>query len=353
MKYHLTFFITLYALTAIGQKDSLPKVSFSGYGEFYYSYDFSEPSNHEKPGFLYNHKRHNEISINLMMLKANYSEKDFRANVALMAGNYPQYNLSTEPTWAQFIYEANVGFKLARNKNIWIDIGIMPSHIGFETAIGADCWTLSRSLLAENSPYYETGVKLTYTSNDEKLSLSALILNGWQRIQKPDFLQKLSFGFQASYKPSPKLMLNYSNFIGSARPDSLHSFRHFHNFYLLWEPITNFGITAGLDIGFENVLNQEFNTWYSPVVILKQRTSKKTSVSLRGEYYNDGNELIIETATPNGFRTIGFSSNFDYEINNRAKWRFEGKMYHSRDKIFSDNTNNKNYSLTTSLCLRI
>jgi hypothetical protein len=81
-----------------------------------------------------------------------------------MIGNYAQYNLLTEPTWAQFIYEANVGFKISRKQNVWLDAGIMPSHIGFESAVSADCWTLTRSILAENSPYYETGVKISYTN---------------------------------------------------------------------------------------------------------------------------------------------------------------------------------------------
>lgn len=60
----------------------------------------------------------------------------------------------------------------------------MPSHIGFESAIGKDCWNLTRSILADNSPYYETGIKLGYTSKNEKLYLAGMYLNGWQRIQK-------------------------------------------------------------------------------------------------------------------------------------------------------------------------
>jgi hypothetical protein len=40
----------------------------------------------------------------------------------------------------------------------------MPSHIGFESAIGKDCATLTRSILADNSPYYEAGVKIDITS---------------------------------------------------------------------------------------------------------------------------------------------------------------------------------------------
>ncbi|MFN8337973.1 MAG: outer membrane beta-barrel protein [Saprospiraceae bacterium] len=52
-----------------------------------------------------------------------------------MAERYSQYNLSAELTWAQFIYEVNIGLKSSSKTNIWIDAGMCPSHIGFESAI--------------------------------------------------------------------------------------------------------------------------------------------------------------------------------------------------------------------------
>jgi hypothetical protein len=166
MKFRFLLFLLLIALKIYSQNDSLKKLNFSAYGELYYSYDFSNPYNHEKSNFLYNDKRHNELNANLILLKANYLDKNYRANLGLMAGNYAQYNLSSEPNWAQFIYEANVSVRISKKYSLWLDAGILPSHIGFESAISADCWTLTRSLLAENSPYYETGIKLGYTSKN-------------------------------------------------------------------------------------------------------------------------------------------------------------------------------------------
>lgn len=353
MKYFLLTFLTFQATKSFAQSDTLKKLTFSGYGELYYSYDFSNPHNHEKPNFLYNHKRHNEANANLIFVKANYTDKNVRGNLSLMAGNYPQYNLSSEPTWAQFIYEANFGVKLSKRQNIWLDAGIMPSHIGFESAISADCWTLTRSILAENSPYYETGLKVGYTNKKEDLNISFMVLNGWQRIQKPDFIQKISFGLQVNYKPNEKWALNYSNFIGSDKPDSVKSFRHFHNLYLQYEPTQKFGIIAGFDIGFERTHYSKFNSWYSPVIIIRQRIGKKTAVALRGEYYSDKREILISTGTTNGFQTSGVSSNLDHDINNKVRFRIEGKMYHSKDKIFTKNTSSNNYSLTTNLTIKL
>ncbi len=352
MKNIVFVILIIFIKNAYSQSDLFKKISISGYGEVYYSYDFSNPSNHLKPDFLYNHKRHNELNLNLFYLKTNIIDSQYKVNFALMAGNYAQYNLSTEPTWAQFVYEANIGIKILKKKNVWLEAGIFPSHIGFESAVSADCWTLTRSILAENSPYYESGVKLSYTSKKEKIFISFMYLNGWQKISKEKNMQNPAFGTQFTFKPNSKLSFNYSNFLGSNKPDSLKSIRHFHNFYSIFEPNKKIGFITGFDIGFENLLNSKFREWYSPVMILKHHINKKITHALRAEYYYDKYGIIINTNTTNGFQTSGLSYNFDYNFSENIKLRLEGKTYLSKDKIFDNNKSHNNYSVTSNLSIK-
>ncbi len=326
--------------------------TFSGYGEFYYSFDFANPTNHQKLPFIYNHKRHNELNANLILGSARYSKENIRANIGLMAGNYSQYNLIAEPSWSQSIYEANIGFKISPKHYLWLDAGIMPSHIGFESAISADCWTLTRSILAENSPYYETGLKMSYMNNKENLTLSLLVLNGWQKIVKPDYIQHPSFGFQLNYKVSNILTLNYSNFLGTNKPDSTQSTRFFHNFYAQYAPQKGFGLVAGFDIGTDKYDSNNFGTWFSPILICKYIINKKMALALRGEYYSDKRQILITTDTPNGFQVFGISSNFDFQFNDKMQWRIEGKLMQSKDIIFQNNAAD-NFSITTNLTIRL
>jgi len=204
-----TIYLTLIALfvfqtSIFGQTESKPSITWSGYLETYYVYDFNQPANHERPSFMYNHNRHNEFNLNLGFIKGTYNSANTRANLALMAGTYAQYNLASEPSLLQHVFEANVGVKLSNKQNLWLDAGIMPSHIGFESAISKDCWTLTRSILAENSPYYESGVKITYINADNRWTISGLLLNGWQRIRRPDGNQTLALGTQVQFKPNEK-----------------------------------------------------------------------------------------------------------------------------------------------------
>ncbi|QYS91717.1 outer membrane beta-barrel protein [Flavobacterium covae] len=72
--------------------------------------------------------------------------------------------------------------------------------------------------------------------------------------------------------------------------------------------------------------------------------------AFRAEYYNDKNQIIVPTGTPNGFQVLGFSSNLDYELSEKLKFRFEAKAFNAKDRIF--NNDNNNYSVTTSLIFR-
>lgn len=329
-----------------------PKIKISAFGEIYYSFDFANPNNHEKPTFIYNHKRHNEVNSNLLLLKANYDHQHVRGNIGFMAGNYAQYNLSNEPKWAQFIYEANIGIKLSNKYNIWLDAGIIPSHLGFESTISADCWTLTRSIVAENSPYYETGIKLGYSNQKENLNVALFILNGWQKISRPDYMQYPSFGLQLNYKPNENVIINYSNFIGSDKPDSVHALRTYHNIYFQYQASKKMGIIAGFDIGSDKYNALQYGIWYSPIAILRYSLNKNNKIALRAEYYHDAHEIIIPTSLKLGFQTIGISTNYDLNINKLVQWRFEAKYLLAKEKIFN-NYKNENLSLTTNLSIKI
>lgn len=326
----------------------------SGYVEPYYSYDFSNPDNHLKPGFFYSFNRHNEVTLNLGLIKANYTTARARANIGLMTGTYTQYNLAAEPNVLQYIFEANAGYKLSESAELWIDAGIMPSHIGFESAIGKDNWVLTRSLLAENSPYFEAGTRLSYTSPNEQWYLAALYLNGWQRIVRPEANNTPAFGTQITFYPSDAVALNWSTFIGNDKPDDARQWRFFNNFYGIFQLTNHFGVTAGFDIGTEEEAKgegDENNIWFSPIIITRLALNDQLALGARAEYYSDEDGVIIATDTPNGFKTLGYSLNVDYIITDHALFRIEGRILNSKDEIFTLNNepSSNNYFITTSL----
>lgn len=328
----------LFAQDSAKVEDSKPNpFSFSGYVEAYYQYDFNKPADNNRPGFIYSHNRHNEFNVNLGFLKGSYNTERVRANLAIAAGTYMNANYAAEPGVQKNIFEANAGVKISKKKNLWIDAGIFSSHIGFESAVSKDCWTLTRSILADNSPYFESGAKLTYTSDNNEWLVSGLFLNGWQRIKRVDGNSLMSFGTQLQYKPNAGILLNYSTFIGTDKPDSIRQMRYFHNLYAIFNVTGKFGIIAGFDIGSEQKVkgSSRMNTWYSPVLLLKYAVTPKWAIAARGEYYYDKHGVIVASGTPNGFQTTGFSLNVDYTPIPNAIIRMELRTLNSKDDVFT------------------
>lgn len=349
----LCFACLLIIPVVVSGQDSTKKnsLSFSGYAEVYYQYDFNKPVDGNRPGFIYSHNRHNEFNLNLGYIKASYTAEKVRANLAIAAGTYINANYAAEPGVLKNVFEANAGIKLSKRKNIWLDAGIFPSHIGFESAISKVGWTLTRSILAENCPYFEAGAKITYTSYNGKWFLSGMALNGWQRITRISGNSLMSWGTQIQYKPSNKVLLNYSTFTGTDKPDSNRLSRLFHNVYGIFNVTDKLGVTLGFDIGTEEKApnSNQKNTWYAPVAILKYSFDNKWAIAGRVEYYNDKNGVIISTTTPNGFQTAGYSLNIDYVPVKNTLVRLEGRTFSSKDKVFTKGTSLvKNNTFVTS-----
>ncbi len=326
-------------------------LQLSGYLETYYAYDFNQPSNGERPMFLYNHDRHNEFNANLALLKAAFANDRVRANIGLMAGTYVQSNLILEPELLRHVYEANAGLKLSKKHNLWLDMGIMPSHIGFESAIGKDNWTLSRSLIAENSPYYETGAKLGYTTANGQWYFAGFLLNGWQRIARVNGSNSPDFGTQITYKPTDKLTINYSTYLGREPYTSALRQRFFNNFYLQYQPTSKWAFVAGADLGVQKRgigLGQDM--WWSRVLIARYMASDKFRLAARIEDYDDPNNVILNI-TNTEFRAFGFSANLDYCPTSYAMLRLEPRLLYSPYEIFVKNgrLTQHNFGMTVAL----
>ncbi len=333
---------------AFGQEKKELKISFSGYLETYYAYDFNRPEENAKLPFMYNYNRHNEFDVNVGLLKAKAEYGSTYSSIALHSGTYVEDNYAYETS--KIINEAFIGLYLDTARKSTVELGILPSYIGFETAASATNLTLTRSILAENSPYFMTGIKYTYKPND-KWTLSGLMTNGWQRINKPNKDIPPSLGSQIIYKPSDKSVFNWSTFIGKELYNNEWGMRYFSNIY--WDQQwsskwrTIFGFDAGIQNDKSNNGTELF--WMSPVFVAQYTLGPKWQTAFRGEYYQDKDNVII--ALDDEFKTLGVSLNMDYLINDKVKFRTEGRYLNSQEKIFYKESFliNDNFCITTSL----
>jgi len=359
MKKGLKLALLLTAATSAVFAQETGKIKVTGYLETYYGYDFNKPADNNRPGFVYSHNRHNEVNLNLGFIKGSYETERFRTNLAIMAGTYAHANLAAEPDVLKNIFEANAGLKLSRLANLWLDAGIFSSHIGFESAISKDCWVLTRNISSENTPYYESGARLGYVTSNGKLTATILYLNGWQRITRQNGNNQPAGGLQLTWKPSEKITLNYSNYLGTEGADSVRTRRFYHNLYGIFQLTREFGLTLGFDYGTQQKAkgSSAKNEVLSPVAIARYQISGQFALAGRVEYYEDRHGMLISATTPNGFKTTGYSFNLDYAPISNALIRLEGKLYDGKDDIFPGSRNSvndatdKNMAITASIAV--
>jgi hypothetical protein len=349
-------------LSAQGAGDSLfavpgAKARLIGGAEAYYAFDFNNPASKQAPNWVYAYGRHNEIGLNNVYVGFNYAASRLRSQLALATGNYMQRNYAAEPPLLRNLLEANVGFKVVKNYNLWLDVGVMPSHIGFESAIGNQNWTLTRSIMANNSPYFMTGARLGLTTQNEKWFIALLALNGWQNIM--DNNSNKVIASQLTYMSNSKLTFNWSSFYGEGYnvADSVAANRLFQNLYASWQVKPKLGLAAVADFGLQETAykSKVYRVWWTAAFFARYQIKTDWRAIARIEYFNDPNQLIITSlnnVVNKGFRVGAYSLGLDYSPFENALLRIEAKYYFSENYEFwvgNGKFSKNSFVLTTSM----
>jgi hypothetical protein len=332
-----------------------PPLTWYGFVDAYYGYDIRHADTNERPGFLYSHNRQNEFSINNAVLGLRYDDDRVRGALALHAGSYVAANYRYEDPALRHIYEAYAGFRPFAKA--WLDAGIFSSHIGMESALSKDNWTLTRSLAAENSPYYETGVRFTYEAGP-KLTLAAVVLNGWQNIRENN--QNKALGTQLQWKPTPRLLVNSSTFFGNEQfgPQPRRR-RYFHDLYATYAATDQLSLGLVFDLGLQQAARAgRYDTWHGGVALLRYRLAEKWTAVGRAEYYYARHGVIVSAAAPRpadpDFNVKAASLGLDYAPRPNIVCRVEGRFFKSPYSFLTDRASlpSDNYgNLTSSIAL--
>jgi len=302
------------------QKDS---IHFSGYTEIYFSQDQHNWQDHQRPDFLYSHTSTNHVALNTAVLDFKYSSARVKTQLSLVEGTYANKVTSAEPIGFGALYVGNVSYKLSQRENLWMQAGVFPSHIGLESAIGFSNLSLSRSLAAENSPYYESGVSLQYTSKNNKWYTSLLYLNGWQTMSLMPQQLTPGVGSQIQYKPNSKITLNHSTYYGEAAVLDSSQTRFFQNLHAQILLKDKWTLQCQADYGIQETGKTGFDKhWVTGFIGMAYKVNERFSLVGRGELFQDKNNLVIAGVNNDLW---GYSFNINYLLDEhlllRAEWR--------------------------------
>jgi len=282
---------------------------------------FTQASNAKRPAYWVNYTGLNTAGLNLLAGSVHYRTNHFRTTLSAMAGEYARQNLVAEDPLARHIYEANVGYRFTSDEDIWLDVGVLPSHIGMESVAGIKNYAGTRNIISDITPYYETGFRLSYTPNDEWF-FAILALNGWQRITAPFSAFGKNWGIQVTYRPNPHWIINSSSYIGEM-PEYQYSERTriYSNLFSTINLNPRMSVSAGWDWGIQGNRSMQWND-----LLFQYRYEilhKKLSFTTRYEYLTDPGGLFL-------FKDASFkpkhhltSVNFDYKSTENIMLRTE------------------------------
>jgi hypothetical protein len=314
------------------------RFSMEGYIDVYYGYDFSKPASKERPYFV-SMARHNEININLAYISVKYTSPSVRAKFIPGFGSYINANYATEQGVLKNIVEGNIGVKLFKNKEIWLDIGVLGSPYTNESAISKDHLMYSRSFAPEYVPYYLSGAKLTVPLG-KKVNFYLYLLNGWQQIR--DVNDSKSIGTQIEYRPNDNLLINWNTYIGNENSELRPDFgnRYFTDVFFIYNQ-GKFSGTSCFYVGAQETRlpngTMENQIWYNANLIGKYNFISKVSLSGRLEYFDDPKSVQISPINPvNGFSSSSASLCLNYAIEENALFRLESRSFFSNKDVYKN-----------------
>ena len=319
--------------------DTTPKITFGAFLDGYYAWDFDRPYNFDR-AYTTQPARHAEFNINLAYVEAKLAAPNFRGRLALQFGTSVQENYASEPhigevsgpSVAEFIQEATAGYKLG--PTLWIDGGIFAAHLGYEGWISRDNLTYTRSMMADNSPYYEAGVKLSWTPSPA-VATQFLVINGWQDIS--NYNTPPALGARIDYTVSPVLTVSYDNFVGIISPDTvIPQVRFFNDWIVQYNPTGRWQLAATFDLGLQSRTASANGTatWVAGALIAKYHPTAKVGIVGRIERYADPSRAIVETNLPATFEASGASIGVDVSPVSRLLWRTEARGLRADRPVF-------------------
>jgi len=317
---------------------STDTIDFSGYVDGILPYDNNDVPSRARP-YTTQPYYSDEAALNLGYIDARLRSQDYRGRLALQYGSSVIANYAAEPDlFFRYIQEGFVGTRVA--DGLTLDVGIFFSHIGMETWISRDNINVGRSLIADYSPYYQSGARLTFTPSDV-VTTELHIIRGWQNISGDE---QPALGTKIAYSPSERLTLQHASFVGE-----VGGLRVFNDVGFQFRVSSRFSVIGAYDLGLQERRDDTTAAWHGWALSSRYQASKDAAVGFRVERYADPSQVLIQSLSSRSFTAVGLSCNIDYAVTEKLTWRNEYRVLIGTQDVFPDeNTFARSDSIVTS-----
>lgn len=334
--------------TALGGQETGTILRVSGSADFYLgsALDGTLSSSRRFAGgapFASSASRFHMPDLDLALVDGTMLFGAMRAHFALQFGRSVEaYRRQPGPSakTLSYIKHANIGVRLARK--LWLDAGLLPSHIGIESWVSHENLTATRSILAEYAPRYFAGARLSWQPTSWLIS-SVQGLKGWDAVTQPE---GIGVGARFDVRLAESVLLSGFNLL-IERPDG--RVRTLHGLGARGE----FGratMQLQADIGSQENSSPGGRAahWWGYSFVSRLRVTAATWLSARFERFDDDKQIVLITGdfdgTPNSpFRAYGESLGFDAQLRANILVRTEIRAFQNSGPAFppSDTINGR------------
>jgi len=205
------------AVTARAAEDDLPVGNEAprfvpvAVADAYYAYHDTSPGKSGSATSMTTGNTHGDFAVNLAAVGGRLEHAKLTGTVVLHAGTsvdalYAGARGNLE-VW-KHVQLANAGWKTG---DFHLEAGVLPSLVGRESFVSTDNWTYTRAMIADATPYYMAGARVSYRATPT-LTLNATVFNGWETYGDKNTGKSGQLRF--AWTPSDKLSIESSTLVG-------------------------------------------------------------------------------------------------------------------------------------------
>lgn len=320
------------------------EVTTTLYADTYYAHDLNDLPSRERP-YTTQAYYNDQYALGLGYGSVELNDDEYRGRLAVQYGSAVVANYAPEPQefWRYF-QEAYVGYRVA--PKFWIDAGIYFSHIGCESFISRRDITYTRSLVADNSPYYQTGIRATYEFSDD-LRAQLHVIRGWQNISADE---SAALGTQVVWGGARGFQFTHNTFLGD-----VHGTRFFNDFIFAYQGESGWRSYFTADVGMQQQREQGGTAWWHGWSLVTQYPlHEEVRLGTRVERYDDPDRVIIEAVNGKSVNFTGLSANIDWDVTEWLLWRNEYRVLFDTKSVFPQGDGFRDYDqvLVSSLTVQ-
>lgn len=319
------------AIKAEVETEKNPFLTITGSADAYYRYDFGKARSNNLTSFT---NSHNSFALGMASVK--FEHKGDKVGAVLDLGFGPRakefsYN---DDGITQAIKQLYITYSPAD----WVkfSVGSWATHVGYELLDPQLNRNYSMSYMFTNGPFTHTGVKADFTKNKHGFMIGISNATDYRNMPDGQINNKFVLA-QYSLAASDNVKI-YLNYVGGKSPDSskvnqfdLVATSKFSDKFNL-----GFNATVNSAQSWDGSKNTDEKSWWGSALYLNFDPQSWLGLTLRGEYFNDDNQLKMFSAAPNGgnifattlsanFKTGGFIFIPEFRIDNASENIFTGK----------------------------